>query len=310
MPSVQLKQTGAKPRQATDAATGRGKVAGTTGLRSARSNSQAKPLIISLTSYHKRFASLLRTLNTLDGQSFTGDYSIQVHLSEEDLSLAPQFRAVFDQLQQGSGRIRFFYHPENLRSYKKYYYSLLHHPQAVIVTTDDDVLYPANWLSGLVEKHRQMPGCIVCYRGHYMESRNGRFKKYLRMMFSRRACRESSLWLLPTGVSGVLYPPGALDRAIALDKARFMALAPKADDFWLKLASLANKTPCVRVFTNNTRFPHVPFTQFNALTWHNAALGENDRVLRVITERYPRVFDLLHKPPGRDAGVATEERCV
>lgn len=40
------------------------------------------------------------------------------------------------------------------------------------------------------------------------------------------------IWLVPTGIGGVLYPPGSLKRE-ALDVERFQCLAPAGDDLWL-----------------------------------------------------------------------------
>lgn len=291
-----LKQAGLVPEKATDSISlssdrpGAAKAALRSNPKPASDDKSAHRIIVSVTSYHKRFSALVQTLATLDSQKQDEDYEVHVHLSEEDVGKNIEYQEEFDKIEQQAQHVLFFYHRDNLLSYKKLFYSLKSFPDATIITADDDVLYPHDWLDGLLKKHKQHPDCIICYRGHYLEINKGKFKRYANIMFKRRTCTEPSLWLLPTGVSGVLYPPGSLDPTIALDRSAFMQMAPKSDDFWFKLASLSKKTKCVRVHQHNQRFPPVPFTQISALAWSNAAFGVNDQVLQNISERYHDIF--------------------
>jgi len=261
-----------------------------------KSDIKSPLLIITLTSYHKRFSTLLYTLKSLDNQKTKQTYEVHVHISLVDLKLKPQYKQRFKAIEGKSKVIKFFYYEENIYSYKKYYYTLTDNPDSVIITVDDDVIYPRYWLKKIISAHRKNPNCIVCYRGHYLQVDSEKnFKSYREIMSNQIACLEPSLKLLPTGVSGVLYPPGSLDLSIALDKSAFMNLAPKSDDFWLKLSSLSNDTPCIRVECYNKHFPHVPFSQLDSLANYNVSQASkgNDEVLKNLFLHYPLEMNRL-----------------
>jgi hypothetical protein len=107
-----------------------------------------------------------------------------------------------------------------------------------------------------------------------------------------------SLCLMPTGVSGVLYPPHSLD-GIATDQQQFMKLSPRADDIWLKIASLKRGTLCVQVEKQNLRFPLIPETQEACLASVNVDSGENDRQLQACFVQYPDLLEKVRQDASR-----------
>lgn len=257
---------------------------------------QEKPeYIISLTSYHKRFPALIVTLKSLITQKTKYKYQIHVHLSNVDLKKKNLESDYFDNLCLGS-KVKFFIHEENLLSYKKYFYTLKSNEDVNLITADDDIIYPSNWLEKLIVVSDENPGCVVCYRGHYLqkcENRENSFLSYNLISKNKTSCTHPSLWLLPTGVSGVLYPQGTIDTNIALDKSNFLEIAPKSDDFWLKLSTLSQGTKSMRVERYNKHFPHVLFTQSDSLASSNTTLGGNDKVLKALNDKYQNVFSAL-----------------
>lgn len=182
------------------------------------------PLLVSLTSYAKRFATLHLTLRGLLLQDMRAD-AVILWVDAEDF---PQLPDAVLALRDLGLSIRT---TENLRSYKKLIPLLAERPEAFIVTADDDLYYPANWLSDLVETARHHPGEVVGHRCHRIRrSADGQILSYEQWQ-KNIGGSLSGPDIFATGAGGVLYPPGALHRD-TLRKDLFQLLAPTADDVW------------------------------------------------------------------------------
>lgn len=190
-------------------------------------------LIINVTSYPPRFRSLHLTLESLLNQTVAAD-KIILWLAEHDLPHLPGSvrRLVKDD--------RFSVcTTEDLRSYKKLVPALKLYPEAFLAIADDDVFYPPTWLEELILTWFRHKGgsksTITCHRAHRFPKLDaaGALPRYLDWEWdipgdvAGSACED----LIPTGVGGVLYPPGSISSA-ALDADDFMSLAPTADDLW------------------------------------------------------------------------------
>lgn len=189
--------------------------------RPGRSHGLPHQLVVSLTSYPRRYPTLALTLKCLLAQSVRADRTI-LWIAREDFSSLPgSVRA----LEAKGLEIRTC---ENIRSYKKIIPALAAFPDATIVTADDDVYYSADWLETLVGHAGEKT--IVCHRAHAIKfDQHGRLAPYDKWDFDASA--DAQL-LFPTGVGGVLYPPGALSPEV-MDEALFQKLCPNADDVWL-----------------------------------------------------------------------------
>ena len=182
-------------------------------------------LIVSLTSYPARFRTLHLTLICLLRQTVRADRTIlwvahedAAHLPTEVLRLKPWGLEI--------------YTTSDTRSYKKVVPTLRKHPEAFIATADDDQFYRENWLQQLTSGFLQSGRLIVCHRGHRpLLDPEGRLVPYYNWVWNVQAPIASTL-LFPTGVGGVLYPPGALDPDV-LNEDKFMEFCPTADDVWL-----------------------------------------------------------------------------
>ena len=142
-----------------------------------RPHSLPAPLIVSLTSYPPRFATLALTLQSLLRQSVRADRTI-LWIAHADMPLLP--KGVID-LRAAGLEIRT---TDDVRSYKKILPSLDAFPEAFICTADDDVYYWPTWLEELVKEHLsegpEMAGRLVtCYRAHEISrDAQGRFLPY------------------------------------------------------------------------------------------------------------------------------------
>lgn len=239
------------------------------------------PLIVSLTSYPKRFDTLARTVRGLLDQTVRPDHLIlwlapgdRDKLPAEVIALMPHGFEVRDSV--------------DLRSATKLIPSLRAFPDATVVTVDDDLYYEPRWLERLVEASRLYPGEVIGYRGHIARfDRNGAPAPYEDWAYESRATMDPApgQLLFLTGVSGVLYPPRALHPDV-LDGERYLALCPRADDIWFFAMTLRNDTPRRRL---DHRLPIVewPSSQASALNSFNYHESGNDRQLAAVLQHYP-----------------------
>lgn len=238
-------------------------------------------LVISLTSYAPRFATLLPTLQSLLSQSIRPDWVI-LWVSQDDLGVLPES---IKQLAGLDIRVT-----DNLGPYTKIIPTLKAFPDAYIVTADDDVHYQADWLKWLLEAWDGNNKRVICHRAYRIVfDKEGLPIPYNDWKWNEQGpCTGNDLFFL--GVGGVFYPPGSLLMPQALDVKTFMELSPNADDVWLNwMARLAGST--VVKTGHNKRVATWPTSQKVSLRETNTELRGNDWKIRNMTERYGLVLD-------------------
>lgn len=238
------------------------------------------PLIVTLTSYPPRFPTLGATLRSLLDQTIQADRTI-LWVAEKDLPLLPDDVVA---LKDVGLEIRSC---ADLRSYKKLIPALQAFPGAWFATADDDVYYPPDWLEGLVKEAAVHSRTVIATRAHLARlDESGHLVPYLDWNANTQhlhACLPRTR-LFPTGVGGVLYPPGAFADAVT-DEDAFMRLCPYGDDIWFFwMARLAG--------TNHARTP----AGFELLAWlrsqdvglfhENQLNSRNDLQIRNMEEAY------------------------
>lgn len=248
-----------------------------------RAHGLTTPLIVSLTSYPKRYATLARTLRSLLDQTVRPDRLV-LWLAAHDRAALPA--DVLALVEHGL-EIR---ECADLRSAKKLLPALAAFPDATIVTTDDDVYYEPRWLERLVDAARAHPGAVVGYRGHVAHfDAGGQPAAYEDWSFDTDATADigPGRLLFLTGVSGILYPPGALHRDV-LDAETYLALCPRADDIWFFAMAVREGTARRRVAH---RMPVVewPASQEDALNSYNFHESGNDAQFAALLERFPQL---------------------
>lgn len=228
-------------------------------------------VIISLTSYYKRFSTLRWTLESLMQQKTKYKYKIILILSQEDID---KYKKLPDDLDKYKNRgLSVILVNENIKSYKKAFYTYdLDRP---LITVDDDIYYPSSWLENLIDESKKTPDMIIAYRGHYMLSENENFLPYIDWMkwSDKKFSREAKFSFLPTGTSGVYYPVGALD-GLKESKDKFLKICPHADDFWFKYLTVKNGYKARRVSHDNIHFSII--SRGESLFEINVVDGKND----------------------------------
>lgn len=185
------------------------------------------PLIVSLTSYPKRYPTLVKTLKSLLDQTVAADRTILWLAHDDEAALPSAVRA----LEARGLEIRLC---KDLRSFKKLIPALQTFPEAYLVTADDDLYYPPDWLAMLVEAVDPSEPSIIAVRAHLARiAEDGLLTPYNTWTMATHEVADvpPNQLLFPTGCGGVLYPPRCFPAQV-LDEKTFLSLCPQADDLW------------------------------------------------------------------------------
>ena len=234
------------------------------------------PVVVTLTSYPPRFPTLAPTLRSLLTQTAAPDHVV-LWIAEQDAHLLPS--AVSDLVHHGL-TIKTC---QDVKSYKKIIPSLSAYPGAMLVTADDDVYYPRRWLENLLRAHDPKKKEVVCYRARTIEfdPASQAMLPYESWALSQDGC---SARIFPTGMGGVLYPPGVLPTETS-NSEQFSRLCPQGDDIWLFwMASSTGAT--FRKIGGNRRYRHWRASQHVALFKDNITNGGNDVQIENMMREY------------------------
>lgn len=237
-------------------------------------------LIVSLTSYPARFSTLHLTIKSLLDQTVKPD-GIVLWVDHAALALLPQ--AVTD-LEGPDFSVR---PTDDLRSFTKIIPSLIAYPDAFIVVADDDTYYRDHWLKELVDACDADHPTIVYHRGHRLTYLpDGSLAPY--RSWQRNVRDDRSLLphidVLPTGVGGVLYPPGSLPRQ-TIDVPLFRQLSETCDDSWLYFMWRQTDWTTTRAPGAKPRLITWPQTQEQSLrSFHRG--GTKDDHLRALSSHF------------------------
>ena len=247
------------------------------------------PITVSLTSTSERIERVHQTVESLLNQELKAD-KVVLWLSQEpyliDKGINPEdLNASLCSLLDHGLEIRW---TKNTGPYRKAI-PILRESDAdggVLVTADDDIVYPSDWLKNLIKYHLAYPGAIICYRGFYMKGfSEGKLTPYMR--WKRHKGKEPSLSVFPTGKDGVLYPANSLNQEV-FNESKYLALAPTADDVWLKAMSLLNHTRVKNITSHNKKdFPIIEGSNNKTLFQKNRK--GNDGILAAVFEEYKLV---------------------
>ncbi|MEZ9047403.1 glycosyl transferase [Vibrio cyclitrophicus] len=242
-----------------------------------------KNLVVSLTTYNKRVKDVFLVIESLGRQTKkAGKIILWLDKQEFDSDNLPLI--LKSQVSRGL-TIKFC---DNLKSYKKLLPTIDCFYDANIITVDDDVLYPYYFIENLLLESTRYPDTVVCYRAHKMlRDANGNIQPY-KMWEHKTSITEPGFDIFPTGIGGVLYPPGVLHKK-CLDYNQALQLAPNADDVWFKaMTTMAgNKSKLVSQYFNyDEDFIDLIDAQDIALNASNVQGGENDIQINKVYEYY------------------------
>jgi hypothetical protein len=242
--------------------------------RPAPRHGRGRELIVSLTSYPKRFPTLHLTLKCLLTQSVRPDRVI-LWIADADRASLPES---VNALQRDGLEIRFC---DDLRSFKKIIPTLSAFPEADIATADDDQYYWADWLKELLSAAERFPGNVVAHNLRRIACDEHGIRPYRDWPKNNEDQTENPCNFV-TGNLGALYPAHCFHPDV-LDCDAFMTLCPEADDVWLYWMARRNGR-----FELHTGLRHRqiswPGSQAESL-WKRNREG-NDAQIRAMIEAY------------------------
>lgn len=247
--------------------------------------------IISLTTFNKRINNVFYTIESIFNQKSKFDFEVHLYLCNDDIP-----NGIPDALKRLQARgLKIVIVDENIRSYKKLFYCYSSNKDKVIITVDDDIFYPPWWLDSLIQKHLNYPDSSIAFRAHFIKfNKDGSLRPYSEFIDNSRKENKSFYTLIPTGVSGILYPLGSL-KGLEYDKDKFLENSPSADDLWFKFVTLRNGFTSRTVTTRNIHFITIPDTQSFSLRKSNLDDNKNDIQLNNVFQLYPEIRKLLFK---------------
>ncbi len=259
-------------------------------------------LTVSLTTIDSRLPHLHRVIESLHQQEVPPK-EIRLHISREpyllDKGISPDNPHLKELQKFPLLKVKWV---DNTGPYRKIVPFLQEHfshhvaTDQLFVTVDDDTLYPPEFLRVLLETYEKHD-CVVAFRGRAMVLEAAEIASYPTWGIG---LDYPSMSNLPTGKDGVLYSTRFFTRDfVRLDNA--LALAPTADDLWIKWQCGLNGVPAIVLnpiacTSDYKGFPVVDYSKeyrgnslyssYNA----NSAQGKNDDSVRKL-EAY--VKDLL-----------------
>ncbi len=252
-------------------------------------------VIITLTSYPPRFATLNLTLKNLLTQD-VADYKVVLWLYKNDYDALPVAVKRLEKNPLFSIRLC----EENTKSYKKLIPALQEYKDYFLVTADDDAYYPASWLRSLIEGYDDSVKAVVGRRGHIISlDQDGRIMPYSQWQRNINTTTLDKKVFL-TGLGGILYPPHCFDGEV-LNQANYMSICGSADDIWFFYMLHRNGYICKKI---GGAFPDILWenSQQTALFQENVHNLGNDKVFAAMQKIYGNpLAGKPHSPESNEA---------
>lgn len=253
---------------------------------------KSRKITVSFTTYPERIPYVFSVIDDIAAQTVPAD-DVVLNLAE------CQFPGREAELPQNlreriaKGLVRINWCPEDLRSHKKYYYIMQQKPEDLIITVDDDLRYPPDMIKTLLYSYICHPDCVSGMRCHVVVASREKgsvlgYNHWI-MQYTEKLLTPSYQIFLTSG-AGTLYPPHSLDERV-FDKEKILSLCPNADDVWLNLMQLADKTKSVCAC--DKFYLHYSAPQSNSLFSVNVGENQND-------VQYAAVRDYLKFELGGD----------
>lgn len=238
--------------------------------------------VVSLTSFPKRIDKLWLCIETILRQEVKPNELILWLYEGEFNGLDSLPKKLLEQQKRGL-QIKFC--KENLMPHKKYYYAMKEFPNANIITIDDDLFLPLDLIKRLKEFHIKFPTEILSTIAMEIKMKNNALLPYVDWPYIK-SNRDLIYGGLPVGVGSILYPPNSIHPDV-FDMNSIFKYCLKADDLWLKIMSVRQKTKVLCLADLYPRFFIFIIIKNNSnLMDENVTNGQNDEILKSLLRQY------------------------
>ena len=160
-----------------------------------------KKIIVSITSYPKRFIFLPDLMTFIRNQDFHINKIIFFFYKEDIKYYSLKIKDV-----------QIILIDKNLRPHLKYFYAMKLFRDYAIITLDDDIGYANNTFRSLFNAYIQNPNVICGRRSHLMTYKNnGELKEYSKWVYEQKYINYTNFDLVLTNVGGTIFPPDILN---------------------------------------------------------------------------------------------------
>jgi len=246
--------------------------------QSIKNHNLDKELLVSLTSYYKRFDTLPLVLDSLQRQTTKPD-KIELWIENKDIKFLPKKISKFR-------NVNLRVCENDLFSYKKIIPALIENQNRYIATFDDDVIYSNKCLEQLVNKAKIYPEDIIANRVHKIKIINNVPDNYNNWDLNNTDNHRLNFF---TGVGGVLYSPNCFYEDVTIIE-HFKKLCPHNDDIWLNWMVRLNNKKIVNS-QSNEKFVMIKKIK-SGLFKKNVKQNFNDEQIKRIILKYG--FPYLH----------------
>ena len=206
----------------------------------------AKPIIVSVTSYPARINEVVLAIRTMYRQTRLPDKVI-LWLGEEKFpnKFADLPKELLQLVSEKNLEIRWC---EDIGPHTKYFYAFREFLDALVVTIDDDILYPPDRIENLYQCYLRFPNAVSAGRADFVPiSEHGDMPPVTSWPEEVDAwVLQPSMQLYAMGVNCVLYPTALFAKVSELlDKETIRRVCPYADDLWLKAMEAVAGIPVV-----------------------------------------------------------------
>ena len=238
--------------------------------------------IVTMTSYGKRLKSIVhKTIWSIMQQSVVPDGIILWLAYNDSQYIGNELR----KLEQFGLRIEFC---EDIRQYKKLIPSLKLFPNDILITADDDIYYPDGWFLNLKNAYLKDPNMIWAYRAKKISvDKTNSLLPYANWHLINKSTEEK--FIFPTGVCGILYPPGSLNEVV-LDQNLFMNLCPTSDDIWFWAMGRKNNTKHGLIFDFFDIMDYDLQYEVDEKPLSIDNMKNNDAQLKAVISKFPEIW--------------------
>lgn len=237
---------------------------------------EGQKIIVSVTSFPKRFKTLHLVIESLLRQTVKPD-KIVLYLTKSqvgDVSCLPK-----SLLKLKDRGLCVELCEDEIRSHTKYYYAFKQFPDDIVITADDDLFYRSDFVESLLKSHRENPDCIIANWTKLIIP--GKIK-YTEWPDAVKPVKDKNQLLL--GVGGVLYPPHCMHTDL-FDVQKIKDLAFTADDVWLTAMALLKGT---NLYFTGYKYNYLPVLIFNNETLISGNYVRNQMWIDKINDFYKK----------------------
>lgn len=232
-------------------------------------------IIVSLTSYRKRFPTLDICIKSILNQTLLPDHLILYLSKDEKAAGIPK---QIENLKKYGLEIKFV--DLDLKPHKKYYYAMKEFPDDIVITMDDDIVYASNVIDELYKTYKRFPKCVIAARAHEITFNKKGVNNYDDWNQCCTNSYEPSFLYMATEGAGALYPPHLLNPDILFDLT-YIKKYINVDDLWMKAVEILSDVPVVICdHSLEDKRIEIPSAQKTALAIQNVGQKQNDVKLK------------------------------